>query len=97
MPNEISIDDSSAEELLRLQQDVTRSQAKVMELVSILAAYSALPVSLLELVQGMSAATVARDEKIKKIAALGGVDLDAPEEAERWGWSPQERVLRKVG
>lgn len=97
MPNEISIDDSSAEELLRLQQDVTRSQAKVMELVSILAAYSALPVSLLELVQGMSAAIVARDEKIKKIAALGGVDLDAPEEAERWGWSPQERVLRKVG
>lgn len=97
MPNEISIDDSSAEELSRLQQDVVSSQAKVMNLVSILAAYSALPVSLLELVHGMSAAVAARDEKIKKIAALGGVDLDAPEEAERWGWSPQERVLRKVG
>ena len=97
MPNEISIDDSSAEELSRLQQDVVSSQAKVMDLVSILAAYSALPVSLLELVHSMSAAVAARDEKIKKIAALGGVDLDAPEEAERWGWSPQERVLRKVG
>jgi hypothetical protein len=97
MPNEISIDDSSAEELSRLQQDVVSSQAKVMDLVSILAAYSALPVSLLDLVQNVTRAVAARDEKIKKVAALGGVDLDSPNETDRWGWSPQERVLRKVG
>lgn len=96
MPNEISIDDSSAGELSRLQQDVVSSQEKVMSLLAILTAYSALPSSLLELVRVMSQAVSARDEKIKKVAALGGVDLDSSDEAERWGWDQKERVLRRV-
>lgn len=97
MPNEIPIDDASSDDLQRLQREVLHCQARVLDLVAILAAYSALPVSLLELVQGMSVAVSARDEKIKRVAALGGVDLDAVEETGRWGWSMPDRVLRKAG
>jgi hypothetical protein len=95
-PNNIPLDDATAEELLKLQADVAAAQAKVLELTTILAAYSAVPSPLCELVRQMADKSAIRDEKIKKVAALAGIDLDSPEEAGRWGWSPSERVLRKV-
>lgn len=99
MPNEtqtIALDDETSKELQQLQRDVAAAQAAILELSVILAAYRALPTSLQERVEALGKVSQSRDDKLKSVAAASGVDLDAPEEAGRWAWSPAENVLRKV-
>lgn len=72
MTDLIEADATAAEELRLLQQAAAACQAEVLNLVSILAAYSALPVSLQDLVRNMNAAISACSEKAKKITAREG-------------------------
>lgn len=93
---EILLDADTANDLRQLQASVAQVQGQIVELVVVLAAYGALPASLQQAAQKLAQLAQTRDEKIKKVAALAGVDLDSPEEMGRWNWSPSEGVLRKA-
>ena len=94
-PREIPIDTDTAGDLRQLQGSIHKVQSQIVELVVVLAAYGALPASLQQAAQQLAQASQTRDDKIKKIAALAGVDLDSPDEAGQWQWNPAEGVLRK--
>jgi len=93
--NEISIDKKSSDELLKMQQQLAQAQAQITEIVIALAAYGALPASLQQLAAKIAGVVKERDEQIKKIAALAGVDLDSPE-AGRWSWDIEANVIRRL-
>lgn len=93
---EIAIDPKVADELNKYQQELAQAQGQITEVVLALAGYGALPSSLQQLAQKVAATAKARDEQIRKVAALAGIDLDAPD-AGRWSWIMHENVIRKVG
>lgn len=92
---EIAIEPKVADELHKLQQELAKIQGQIAEIVLVLAAYGALPASLQQAAQKVASIAKERDEHIKKIAALAGVDLEAPD-AGRWSWIMHENVIRKV-
>lgn len=71
MSNTIPAEETEAKELWRLQQEVVDREVAVLNLASILSAYSALPVSLQELVRSMNLAISARDQQMRKITTAG--------------------------
>jgi hypothetical protein len=93
---EIAIEPKVSEELNKLQQELAQAQGQIAEVVLALAAYGALPAALQQLAQKLASLASQRDEQIKKVAALAGVDLEAPD-AGRWSWVMHENVIRKVG
>lgn len=95
--NEIPIEPELAEELRQMQGAVAQVQAQIVELAVVLAAYGALPASLQQAAQKLAQVSQSRDDKIKKIAALSGIDLDAQEHAGQWSWSPVDGILRRLG
>lgn len=95
--NEIAIEPEVADELRQLQAAVAQVQGQIVELAVILGAYGALPAALQQAVQKLAQVSQSRDDKLKKLAALAGVDLDAPEHAGKWSWSPADGSLRKAG
>ena len=93
---EIALEPKVSDELNNFQQELAQLQGQIAEIVLVLAAYGALPSSLQQAAQKLAALAQARDEQIKKVAALAGIDLDAPD-AGRWSWIMHENVIRKVG
>lgn len=94
--SEIKIDEAASAKLLELQQFVAQSQAKIIELAVVLAAYGAVPKTLENAVRQLAESSESRDEQIKAIAAASGIDLDDPSEAGKWSWSPQDALLKRA-
>ena len=89
-------DEALVEELQKLQSQLAQLQNQTMELVLKLAAFGALPTSLQQAAQKTVEVLKAREDKVKKHAALAGVDLDSPDHVGKWAWSTEDNMLRKV-